>query len=211
MSMEAISEALQKGKAKDVKALVQEQIDNGVSAKEVLEGGLMAGMDIVGRKFKANEVYVPEVLIAARAMSAGIEILRPLLIRDAVDPKGTVVIGTVKGDLHDIGKNLVKMMMEGKGFNVIDLGTDVAPEKFVAAAQEHKANIICCSALLTTTMTEMKNVVAAADAAGIRPGVKIMIGGAPITEEYCKSVGADAYSPDAASAAEKAVELIEAA
>lgn len=208
MSLEAISEALQRGKAKDVKALVQEQVDAGVAAKDILEGGLMAGMDIVGRKFKANEVYVPEVLIAARAMSAGIEILRPLLIRDSVEPRGTVVIGTVKGDLHDIGKNLVKMMMEGKGFNVIDLGTDVHSDAFIAAAQEHNANIICCSALLTTTMTEMKSVITAADAAGIRPRVKIMIGGAPITEEFCMSVGADAYSPDAASAAEKAIELL---
>lgn len=211
MSMEAISEALQKGKAKDVTALVQEQLDNGVTAKAILEGGLMAGMDIVGRRFKANEIFVPEVLIAARAMTAGITLLRPLLIDEAVETRGTVVIGTVKGDLHDIGKNLVKMMMEGKGFNVIDLGTDVSAERFVEAAQEHNADIICCSALLTTTMTEMKNVVAKVTEAGLRDTVKIMIGGAPITDEYRESIGADAYSPDAASAAEKALSFVGAA
>lgn len=211
MSLEAISEALQKGKAKDVKALVQEQLDAGVTAKEILETGLMAGMDVVGRRFKANEIYVPEVLIAARAMTAGITILKPLLIDEAVEAKGTIVIGTVKGDLHDIGKNLVKMMMEGKGFNVVDLGTDVSAEQFVDAAKEHNANIICCSALLTTTMTEMKNVVAAVDAAGIRDTVKVMVGGAPITAEYCDSIGADAYTPDASSAAEKALEFVGAA
>ncbi len=211
MSLDAISEALQKGKKKDVEALVQGQLDAGVSAKEILEGGLMAGMDVIGRRFKANEIYVPEVLIAARAMTAGITILRPLLVEDAVEPAGTVVIGTVKGDLHDIGKNLVKMMMEGKGFNVIDLGTDVSAEQFVAAAQEHNAQIICCSALLTTTMTEMKNVVVKVEESGLKDTVKVMVGGAPITDEYCNSIGADAYTPDAASAAEKALELVGAA
>ena len=206
--LNAISEALQKGKANDVKEMVQAAIDEGVTARQVLEEGMMAGMDIVGRKFKNNEIYVPEVLIAARAMNAGIEILRPLLISEDVKPKGIVVIGTVKGDLHDIGKNLVKMMMEGKGFHVVDLGTDVSAEKFVSGAQENSADIICCSALLTTTMTEMKKVVEAADAAGIRSSVRIMVGGAPVTQQYCDSISADAYTPDAASAAEKAVELI---
>ncbi len=211
MSLEAVSEALQKGKAKDVKALVQELIDRGTPAKEVLERGLMAGMDVVGRRFKANEIYVPEVLIAARAMTAGIEILKPLLVDEAVESKGTVVIGTVKGDLHDIGKNLVKMMMEGKGFAIVDLGTDVSAERFLTAAQEHNADIVCCSALLTTTMTEMKNVVATLEEAGVRARVKIMVGGAPITQEYCDSIGADAYSADAASAAETALSLVGAA
>ncbi len=211
MSLEAVSEALQKGKAKDVKALVQELIDGGTPAKEVLERGLMAGMDVVGRRFKANEIYVPEVLIAARAMTAGIEILKPLLVDEAVESKGTVVIGTVKGDLHDIGKNLVKMMMEGKGFAIVDLGTDVPAERFLTAAQEHNADIVCCSALLTTTMTEMKNVVATLEEAGVRARVKIMVGGAPITQEYCDSIGADAYSADAASAAETALSLVGAA
>ncbi|MFP4536016.1 MAG: B12-binding domain-containing protein [Spirochaetaceae bacterium] len=208
MSLQAISESLQKGKAKDVKQLVQEQLDNGTTAKEILEEGLMAGMNIVGQRFKKNEIYVPEVLIAARAMTAGIEILKPFLMDEAVESKGTVVIGTVKGDLHDIGKNLVKMMMEGKGFNVVDLGTDVSAEQFISAAQENNANIICCSALLTTTMNEMKNVVAEAEKAGLRDGVKIMVGGAPITQEFCETIGADAYTGDAASAAEMALELI---
>lgn len=208
MSLEAISEALQKGRKNDVEALVQELIDAGTPAKEILEGGLMAGMDVVGRQFKANEIYVPEVLIAARAMTAGITLIKPLLVKDAVEPKGTVVIGTVKGDLHDIGKNLVKMMMEGKGFNMIDVGTDVSAEQFLAAAVEHNAQIICCSALLTTTMTEMKNVVARLEGAGLRDKIKIMVGGAPITQEYCDSIGADAYSSDAASAAERALELM---
>ncbi len=208
MSLQAISESLQKGKAKDVKQLVQEQLDNGTKAKEILEEGLMAGMNIVGQRFKKNEIYVPEVLIAARAMTAGIEILKPFLVDEAVESKGTVVIGTVKGDLHDIGKNLVKMMMEGKGFNVVDLGTDVSAQQFVSAAQENKANIICCSALLTTTMNEMKNVVAEAESAGLRESVKIMVGGAPITQEFCESIGADAYTGDAASAAEMALELV---
>jgi corrinoid protein of di/trimethylamine methyltransferase len=208
MSLQAISEALQNGKRKDVQQLVQEELDKGTTAKTVLEEGLMAGMGIVGQRFKANEIYVPEVLIAARAMTAGIEILRPLLIDEAVEPTGTVVIGTVKGDLHDIGKNLVKMMMEGKGFKVVDLGTDVSAEQFIAAVKEHDADILCCSALLTTTMTEMKNVVAEATEAGIRDKVRIMVGGAPITQEYCDVIGADAYAADAASAAEKAFELV---
>ena len=208
--LNTISEALQKGKANDVKELVQAALDEGVSARQILEEGMMAGMDVVGRQFKNNEIYVPEVLIAARAMNAGITLLRPILVTEEVKPRGTVVIGTVKGDLHDIGKNLVKMMMEGKGFNVIDLGTDVSAEQFVSAAQEQNADIICCSALLTTTMTEMKNVVAAADEAGIRASVKVMVGGAPVTEQFCESIGADAYTPDAASAAERAVAFVEA-
>jgi len=208
-AMQEISEALQKGKANDVKELVQKELDNGTSAKDVLEGGLMAGMDIVGRQFKANEIYVPEVLIAARAMAAGTDLLKPLLISEDVKPRGTIVLGTVKGDLHDIGKNLVKMMMEGKGFNVVDLGTDVMADRFVAAATENKADIIACSALLTTTMTEMKNVVTAADSAGLRDTVKIMVGGAPVTQQYCDSIGADAYAADAASAAETAVGFVE--
>ena len=207
-SMQVISEALQKGKANDVKELVQKALDGGTTAREVLEEGMMAGMDIIGKKFKNNEIYVPEVLIAARAMNAGIEILKPLLVSENVQPKGIVLIGTVKGDLHDIGKNLVKMMMEGKGFEVVDLGTDVPAETFVEKAKEKNGDVVCCSALLTTTMTEMKNVVAAFDAAGIRDKVKIMVGGAPVTQQFCESIGADAYTPDAASAAEVALELV---
>ena len=200
-----ISEALQKGKAKDVKIMVQEAIDAGISAQTVLNDGLLAGMSIIGVKFKNNEVYVPDVLIAARAMKAGTEILKPLLAADGIKASGRIILGTVKGDLHDIGKNLVGMMMEGKGLEVIDIGTDAAPEKFINAAIEHNAQIICCSALLTTTMGEMKNVVDAAIAAGIRDKVTIMVGGAPVNESFAKSIGADIYTADAASAAEAAV------
>ncbi len=203
--LEEISAFLQKGRANEVKAAIQKALDEGISARSILEEGLMAGMSIIGEKFKKNEVYVPEVLIAARAMNAGLEPLKPHLISAGVKSRGTVVIGTVKGDLHDIGKNLVRMMMEGKGLAVVDLGVDVSPEKFVAAAKEHKADIVCCSALLTTTMTEMKNVVEGIRAAGIRDKLTIMVGGAPITDSFCKSIGADIYSADAASAADAAV------
>ena len=200
-----ISELLQKGKAQDVKVLVQKALDEGLKAKDVLEDGLMPGMAIIGDKFKKNEVYVPEVLIAARAMNAGIDVLRPFLSDSDTGGRGTVVIGTVKGDLHDIGKNLVKIMMEGKGLNVVDLGIDVSPEKFVNAAKEKNANIIACSALLTTTMTEMENVVKAAKEAGIREKITIMVGGAPVTDNFRESIGADIYAPDAASAADEAI------
>lgn len=200
-----ISENLQKGKAKIVKQLVQEAIDAGISAQEILEKGLIAGMNVVGEKFRNNEIFVPEVLVAARALNMGSALLKPLLAADGVKAHGKVCIGTVQGDLHDIGKNLVKMMMEGKGLEVVDLGTDVAAETFVKTAIEQECQIICCSALLTTTMPVMEEVVKAAEAAGIRDKVKIMIGGAPVTEEFCKQIGADAYSDDAASAAEKAV------
>ena len=164
-------------------------------------------MSIVGEKFKKNEVFVPEVLVAARAMNAGVEILRPYLVASGVTTKGKAVIGTVKGDLHDIGKNLVKMMLEGKGLEVIDLGVDVSAETFVAKAIEYKAQVICCSALLTTTMGEMKNVVDKAIEEGIRDQVKIMIGGAPITQAFCDSIGADYYTCDAASAADVALQI----
>ena len=202
---EQISEKLQKGKAKDVKALVQQAIDAGLPVQEILEKGLMDGMNIIGEKFKNNEVFVPEVLVAARAMNMGASLLKPLLAAEGVKASGRVCIGTVQGDLHDIGKNLVKMMMEGKGLEVIDLGTDVAPEAFVQAAIEQDCQIICCSALLTTTMPAMAEVVKAAEAAGIRDKVKIMIGGAPVTDEFRSQIGADAYTVDAASAAEQAV------
>ncbi|MFQ9872460.1 MAG: corrinoid protein [Oscillospiraceae bacterium] len=202
-----ISEALQKGKAKIVKTLVQQAIDEGVSAKEILEEGLLSGMNIVGEKFKNNEVYVPEVLIAARAMNAGTALLKPLLSEAGVEACGKVCIGTVRGDLHDIGKNLVKMMMEGKGLEVIDLGTDVTPEQYVQTAIDENCDIIACSALLTTTMGVMKDVVEAAKAAGIRDKVKIMIGGAPVTDTFCQQIGADCYTPDAASAADAAVQF----
>ena len=200
-----ISENLQKGKAKVVKQLVQEAIDSGISAQEILEKALIAGMNVVGEKFRNNEIFVPEVLVAARALNMGSALLKPLLAADGVKASGRVCIGTVQGDLHDIGKNLVKMMMEGKGLEVIDLGTDVAPETFVKTAIEQDCQIICCSALLTTTMPTMEEVVKAAEAAGIRDKVKIMIGGAPVTEEFRAQIGADSYTADAASAAEQAV------
>lgn len=205
--LEEISMNLQKGKAKTVKELVQQAIDEGMSAKVILEEGLLSGMNVIGVKFKNNEVYVPDVLIAARAMNAGTALLKPLLASDGVEAKGKVVIGTVKGDLHDIGKNLVRMMMEGKGLEVIDLGVDVPPEKFIDSAKETGAQIIACSALLTTTMGEMQKVIDATQTAGIRDKVKIMIGGAPVTENYCKQINADYYTPDAASAAEVAAKV----
>ena len=204
---EQISEKLQKGKAKDVKALVQQAIDEGLPVQDILEKGLMAGMNIVGEKFKNNEVFVPEVLVAARAMNMGANLLKPLLAAEGVKAHGRVCIGTVQGDLHDIGKNLVKMMLEGKGLEVIDLGTDVSAETFVKTAQEQDCQIICCSALLTTTLSVMGDVVKAAEAAGIRDKVKIMVGGAPVSEEFCKQIGADAYTADAASAADLAAQF----
>lgn len=201
---EMISEKLQKGKAKEVKALVQQAIDEGLAPRDILEKGLLAGMNIVGEKFKTNEIFVPEVLVAARAMNQGTSLLKPLLAADGVKANGRVCIGTVQGDLHDIGKNLVKMMLEGKGLEVIDLGTDVSAETFVQTAKEQNCQIICCSALLTTTMGVMADVVKAAEAAGIRDQVKIMVGGAPVTEAFAQQIGADAYTSDAASAADQA-------
>ena len=204
MILQDISLKLQAGKAKDVKALVQQAIDEGIPAKQILEEGLLSGMNVIGEKFKNNEVFVPEVLVAARAMNMGVNLIKPLLTEAGVKATGKVCIGTVKGDLHDIGKNLVKMMLEGKGLEVVDLGTDVSPETFVQTAKDQNCQIICCSALLTTTMGVMGDVVKAAEAAGIRDNVKIMVGGAPVTEAFCKQIGADAYTPDAASAADKA-------
>lgn len=204
MILEDISAKLQAGKAKDVKALVQQAIDEGIPAKQILEEGLLSGMNVIGEKFKNNEIFVPEVLIAARAMNMGAALLKPLLAESGVKATGKACIGTVKGDLHDIGKNLVKMMLEGKGLEVIDLGTDVSPETFVKTAQEENCQIICCSALLTTTMGVMGEVVKAVTDAGLRDKVKIMIGGAPVTEAFCRQIGADAYTPDAASAADRA-------
>ena len=205
-----ISQNLQAGKAKIVKELVQQAIDEGLPAQQILEEGLLSGMNVIGEKFKNNEIFVPEVLVAARAMNMGAGLLKPLLAQGEVQSSGKVCIGTVKGDLHDIGKNLVKMMMEGKGLEVVDLGTDVAPETFVKTAQEQNCQIICCSALLTTTMSVMEDVAKAAQEAGIRGKVKIMVGGAPVTQAFCDQIGADIYTSDAASAADAAIELINA-
>lgn len=204
--LKEISLKLQQGNAKAVEKLVQQAINQGLKAEEILEQGLMPGIDVIGAKFKNNEIFVPEVLIAARAMNAGTALLKPLLVSANAQTKGKVVLGTVKGDLHDIGKNLVRMMMEGKGLEVIDLGIDVPCEKFIETAKAENAQIIACSALLTTTMNEMKMIVDAAVEAGIRDQVKIMIGGAPVTDQFRETIGADLYAPDAASAAEVAVE-----
>ena len=196
--LQDISTNLQIGKAKIVKTLVQQALDEGISALD--------GMNKVGEQFKNNEIFVPEVLIAARAMSMGTAVLKPYLASEGVQSRGKIVIGTVRGDLHDIGKNLVKMMIEGKGIEVIDLGTDVPAEKFVQTAIENQCQVICLSALLTTTMGVMADVVSEAEKAGIRDKVKIMIGGAPVTDAYCQQIHADAYTPDAASAADKVAE-----
>lgn len=201
---EEISALLQRGKAKDLAALVTEELAAGVNPKDILNEGLIAGMGIVGTKFKNNEIFVPEVLIAARAMNAALAILKPALADSGVEPIGTAVICTVKGDLHDIGKNLVKMMIEGTGIRVIDLGVDCSAEKIVEAVKENNADIVCLSALLTTTMMYQKDIIDALKAAGLRDKVKVMVGGAPVTQAFADEIGADAYTPDAASAAEKA-------
>ena len=202
-----ISENLQKGKAKIVVELVQKALDDGISANDILNEGLLAGMGIIGEKFKNDEVYVPEVLVAARAMNKGAVLLKPHLAAAGVQATGKVVIGTVQGDLHDIGKNLVKMMLEGKGLEVIDLGADVSPETFIQTAIDQNCKVVCLSALLTTTMGVMEDVVKKAEEMGVRDQLKIMIGGAPVSAEFCAKIGADIYTPDAASAADVAVEF----
>jgi len=203
-----IAEAVMKGKNKDAAALVQKALDAGEPPADILNKGLIAGMSVIGERFKKNEVYVPEVLIAARAMKEGMKVLQPKLVAAGVKPIGTAVLGTVKGDLHDIGKNLVGMMLEGVGIKVIDLGIDVPPEKYVDQAVANNASIIGVSALLTTTMTNMKSVVEAVKAKGLKGKVKVMIGGAPVTQAFCDEIGADGYAPDAASAADLAKKLI---
>lgn len=207
MILQEISQQLQAGKAKIVKGLVQQAIDEGFAPQEILEKGLLHGMGIIGEKFKNNEVFVPEVLVAARAMSQGTAVLKPLLVGEDIQPAGKACIGTIQGDLHDIGKNLVKMMLESKGFEVIDLGTDVSPKAFVETAIKENCQLICISALLTTTMNIMEDVVKEAEAAGIHDKVKIMVGGAPLTGAFAEKIGADAYTPDATTAAEVALQF----
>ena len=199
-----ISEFLQKGRAKNVKNLVTEALEQGLDPKEILNEGLLSGMMIIGGKFKRNEVFVPEVLVAARAMTAGLSILEPKLIEVGNEPVGKAVIGTVKGDLHDIGKNLVVMMLKGAGFEVIDMGVDVDADAFINKAEETGADVICMSALLTTTMPYMKDVVDTLKERGLREKYVVMIGGAPVTEAFAEQVGADYYTADAPSAAEAA-------
>jgi 5-methyltetrahydrofolate--homocysteine methyltransferase len=204
--LQEIAENLMKGKANDVKALVEKALGDGAAPGDVLNEGLLAGMSVIGERFKKNEVYVPEVLIAARAMKAGMVILQPQLAAAGVEPIGVAVVGTVKGDLHDIGKNLVCMMLEGAGFKVVDAGIDCDPQKFVDVATESNADVIGVSALLTTTMTNMKSVVDAVKASDL--STKVMIGGAPLTQAFCDEIGADGYAPDAASAADLAKTLM---
>jgi len=205
MIVEQIQEAVIRGRAPEAVSLVAAAIEQGVAASVLLNDGLCAGMGVIGERFKKSEVFVPQVLLAARAMKQGTDLLKPHLIADGVTPFATAVIGTIKGDLHDIGKNLVGMMLEGAGFKVVDAGIGVAPERFVELAQEHDAKIVGVSALLTTTMVTMRAVVEAVRAAGLP--AKVIIGGAPVTQAFCDEIGADGYSPDAASAAELAKRL----
>ena len=205
--LQALADAVISGKRDDAAQMTQAAVDEGVSVADIINEGLIAGMSVVGAKFKNNEFYVPEVLIAARAMHAGMDIIKPLLAESGIQPRGTVAIGTVKGDLHDIGKNLVAMMLEGGGYEVIDLEVDVSPEKFVEVVNDG-VQVIALSALLTTTMPSMKDTIDALAEAGVRDKVKIMIGGAPVTQNYADEVGADGYAPDAASAVDLAAELL---
>jgi 5-methyltetrahydrofolate--homocysteine methyltransferase len=206
--LQKIASNLYDGKYQEVPELVQQALDQGMEPHEVLQGGLIAGMDEVGKDFKADILYMPEVLIAARAMHAGMDVLRPLLAESDAAGVGKYLIGTVQGDLHDIGKNLVRMMLEGAGFDTVDLGKDVPPETFVAAIREHQPKLLGLSALLTTTMLAMKTTIEALEEAGLRDSVKIMVGGAPVTATFAEEIGADAYAPDAASAVDVARSLV---
>ncbi len=199
-----ISALLQKGRPRELSALVQEELADGTSANDILTKALIPGMSAVGERFKKNEIFVPEVLITARAMNAALNILKPVLAQAGVEPIGKAVICTVKGDLHDIGKNLVKMMIEGTGIQVVDLGIDCPPERVVEAVREYQPDIVCLSALLTTTMVNQKATIDALKAAGLRDKVKVMVGGAPVTQAFADEIGADSYTPDAATAAEVA-------
>lgn len=205
--LQEVSEFMQSGNAPRVRELVNQGIEEGIGADALLKA-LISGMNVIGVKFKNNEVFVPEVLVAARAMNAGLDIIKPLLEESGVKPVGRAVIGTVMGDMHDIGKNLVRMMMVGAGLEVVDLGTDVKPEAFVAAVEKERPDIVAISALLTTTMLNMKAVIEALEAAGLRDSVKVMVGGAPVTDNFAKGIGADSYTPDAATAAQVAKEYV---
>ena len=208
--LQALADAIINGKAPLAKEVTEQLLAAKVSPSDVLNKGLVAGMSVVGAKFKNNEFYVPEVLIAARAMKMAMEVLRPVLASAGVKPVATVAIGTVRGDLHDIGKNLVAMMLEGAGFQINDLGVDVKPEQFVESVKGEGASLICLSALLTTTMPAMKDTIQALADAGLRSGVCVMVGGAPVTQDYAREIGADGYAPDAASAVDTAKELLKA-
>ncbi len=205
---EQLVSAVMTGRGGEVKKLVEKGLNEGLSAADIIQQGLIGGMNIIAEKFKNNEIFVPEVMLAARAMHAGLAILKPLLVGTGHQAIGRVVIGTVKGDQHDIGKNLVAMMLEGAGFEIIDLGSNVATEKFIAAVQEHQAKILALSALLTTTMPEMAVVIRALEINGVRGNVKVIIGGAPVSQSYADKIGADGYAPDAGMAVELAKSLI---
>lgn len=206
--IQEISEFLQKGRAKNVKALVQEALDEGQDPKEILNEGLLSGMIIIGAKFKNNEVFVPEVLVAARAMNAGLTVLEPKLVEVGNEPVGKAVIGTVQGDLHDIGKNLVVMMLKGAGFEIHDIGVDVEPAVFIDKAEEVGADVICMSALLTTTMPKMQDCIDQLNEKGLRDKYIVMVGGAPVNDSFAEQIGADYYTPDAATAAEVAKKAV---
>ena len=208
MDLMEMAASLIEGDAPSVKELTEKALAEGIEPARIVNEGLIPGMSEVGRRFKAGEFYLPEVLIAARAMHAGLDIVKPLFSRYDFKPVGTVVLGTVKGDLHDIGKNLVGMMLEGAGFQVIDLGVDVSPDKFVEAVKERRSHVVAMSALLTTTMPSMKATIEALKEAGLQGEVKVMVGGAPLTQRYADEIRADGYAPDAASAVDKARELL---
>ena len=208
MDLNALKDAVIAGDSKGCTVLTEVAIKAGHAPQKILNEALIPAMEVVGEKFRCNEVYVPEVLVAARAMKKSLAILKPLLVQTGFKPVGVAVMGSVKGDLHDIGKNLVCMMLEGAGFEVVDLGTDVPPEKFVQAAKDSKAQIIGMSTLLTTTMLGMKDVMAALEKAELRGKVKVMVGGAPVTQSFAQEIGADAYGESAATAVEKARQLI---
>jgi len=207
--IQAVYDAILNGAMADTSGFVQEAIDAGLEADVILEEGLIAAMSEIGQKFESGEAYVPEMLISAKSMKFGLELLRPHLVAADVQPVGKVIIGTVQGDLHDIGKNLVAMMMEGAGFEVVDLGADVKPEKIIEAIEEHKPDIVAMSALLTTTMGNMKTVITKMEDAGVKKGICVMIGGAPVTQDYADEIGADGFGIDASQAASLAKKLVE--
>lgn len=208
MNWNRLIDSIFKGNITDTLASVKEAVSKGITPQELLDKGLIAAMSVVGEKFKANEIFVPEVLIAAKAMEAALNVLEPLLVESGVRPKGKIVIGTVKGDLHDIGKNLVAMMLKGAGFLVIDLGIDVAPERFISKAEVEKVPIIAMSSLLTTSMPSMKETVDLLKTRSLNAKIKTIIGGAPVTQEYADEIGSDGYAPDASSAVDKVKELL---
>jgi len=206
---EQIADEVIKGQADAVKQLVNQALSENISAEDILNNGLVAGMDVVSVKFKSNEFFIPEVLVSARAMTAGLDIINPLLAAANVKAKGKVVIGTVKGDLHDIGKNIVGMMLQGAGYEIVDLGADVPKEKFIEFTQKEDANMVGMSALLTTTMIYMQEIIDGLKEAGLRDKVKVIIGGAPVTQAYADQIDADGYAPDAASAIDLAKDLLD--